>query len=63
MPQRTDAETMRAYLRSAAEWDARAAAVRSASERDGARKVAESYRALARAVGWTGEAPPSDPGP
>jgi hypothetical protein len=58
MPQRTDAETMDAYLQSAAEWDARAAAAQSTSERDGARKVADSYRALARAVGWTDGATP-----
>jgi hypothetical protein len=62
MSQRTDAETMRAYLQSAAEWDARAAAAHSASQRDGARKVAESYRALARAVGWTGDAAPLEHG-
>lgn len=55
MPQRTDIETMQSYLRSAKEWDARAAKARSESERDGAQKVADSYRALAKAVGWAGD--------
>ncbi|HEY3811602.1 MAG TPA: hypothetical protein VGL66_00125 [Caulobacteraceae bacterium] len=58
MPARTDTETMHAYLRNAAEWDMRAVNARSESEREGARKVADSYRALARAVGWDGKAEP-----
>jgi hypothetical protein len=55
MPERTDAETLQAYLQSADEWDARAANARADTERDDARRIAASYRALARAVGWNGE--------
>ena len=59
MAEPTDAEILQGYLQSAADWDGRVANARTESERDGAKKIAESYRALARAVGWDGETPVS----